>query len=152
MSTVGEDLVDPLVPDSLTKGGNFFENLGNDVMNYGVQALTLGTLGYQDGKVSNGVTTNYWREVGRASRKGIKDVTGATAAEEANRLAREQFEQQRADAEAARLESIRQTGRDQMRQSNLAGAVRNTARSTANRGQAVGSYSLGDEEKDVLGV
>jgi hypothetical protein len=149
--SVGETF-SSLKPKSFSGEGNFFENFMTDVTNYGLQALTVGTVGYNGKTLDNGVATNAHREGRRAAMNGLKEVTGANAAEEANRQARAQFEQSKIDAEAARAESIAQVGRDQVQQSRTAGAARNATRSSANKGTAVSSYSLGADEKDYLGL
>lgn len=143
--------------DSLSGGGNFFENLGNDLLNFGVQAGTGGWLSYEDGKIGNGVTTNAFKSTGQATVSGLKTVTGAKAAEAANEVARKQFEESKAASEKDRVETIAQNARDQVRQSQMAGAARATAASriTAKGSSATsggGSLSLGDDEKDFLGI
>jgi hypothetical protein len=131
--------------ETLNTDGNFFENVLNDVINLGVQYSTYGLVGVKDGKVTTGVTSG-------TALRGMKEITGAKAAEDANKLARDQFENSKAEALAQREESVRQTGREQLQQSRTAGAARATAQSTTNRGQAFGSFSLGGDEKDFLGL
>jgi hypothetical protein len=111
------DLLDSLDPQSFKGSGNFFENLFSDVVNYGAQAGTFGMVGFKDGQVRTGVTST-------ALIQGTKEITGAKAAEDANKLAKEQFEKQKADAEQARAEAINQNARDQVQQSRMAGAAR----------------------------
>jgi hypothetical protein len=139
--------------DSFSGEGNFFENLTHDVLNVGIQGMTGGILGYENGKLSNGVTTNGLKKSGKETVSGLKEVTGAKAAEDANDMARKQFEQTKADAEQARLDSQAQIAASEMQKSKIAGAARNaTASRSANKGAAIGSYSLGSDEKDFLGL
>lgn len=128
--------------ESFSGEGNFFENLGADILNVGLGTATGGLVGYKDGKIQAGATVD-----------GLKVVTGAKAAEDATALARKQYEEQKAAAEAGRLEAQGQQSRDQMIQSQRAGAARNiTSKSSANRGTAISGSSLGTEEKDFLGL
>lgn len=126
--------------ESLSGKGNFFENVFADGLNGALQTVTMGLVGFEDGKISNGASTNLLKKAGKGTASGLKEVTGAKAAEQANELAREQFETAQADALKAREQAIYQQGVDQVRQSNLAGRVRNT-----------GTQKLGDE-KDFLGL
>ena len=112
---------------------NFFEELGNFTLNTATQALTGGFASFENGQFGmNGLTT-----------QGLKQITGAAAAEEANKQARQQMEQTRADAAAARVEQQNQNQRNQLAQSNAAGASRARSRSTSN---------LGSTERDYLGL
>lgn len=127
---------------SLSGEGNFFENLFTDIANAGLQTFTGGLVGIKDGKIGAGVTT-----------KGLKDVTGATAAEQANAQAQAQFEQARKDAEAARIEQQNKIAQDQVTQSKLAGSARTNQQTRTNRGSgATGSFSVGQDERDFLGL
>lgn len=141
----GKGFFKTLTPESLSGGGNFFENLFADIVNVGTQVGTGGLAGYGDGKFGPGI-------VGTEVVSGIKEVTGAKAAEQANKLAREQFEQTKVDAEAARVQAQQNTATSQMQKSNIAGAARSARVSSKNSGQPVGSYSLGSDEKDFLGL
>lgn len=127
--------------------GNFFENLLSDVVNYGLQYSTSGLVGYGDGNLKTGVTTDV--VVG-----GTKEVTGAAAAEEANRMAREQYEQTRKETAQARTAAQNQTALNQIQQSEMAqGARAYKGRTTAsNAGQPVSGATLGGDERDYLGI
>lgn len=132
-------------------GGNFFENIFSDVANVALQSATAGTVGYRDGGFTQGVTGDAIREGGRVTRDGLKQVTGAAAAEEANAQARSQYEQARVDAEAARVEQQNRTARDQVNKSQMA----QSARSPQNRGggsNGYGSFSISQDEQDFLGL
>lgn len=119
-------------------GGDFFENIFNEGLNTFTNVFSAGTLGFKNGGFQQGVAT-------KAVYKGLKDVTGATAAEEANMLARQQFEKTAAQAEQDRLNAIQQNQNDQIRQSQLAGAARTSSRTT-------GRSSLLGGERDYLGL
>jgi hypothetical protein len=123
-------------------GGNFFEN----VLNSYTQIMTAGVVQYND----KGFKADLNDSVGMNT---YKEMSGAKAAEEANEQAREQFEEQKANAATERQNALLQNANDQRKQSLMAGAARNTtSKSTANKGQAVGSFSLGGDEKDFLGI
>lgn len=138
--------------ESLSGEGNFFENAFADIVNLGVQGATLGYLGYEDGKISNGASTNVAKKAGKEVVSGLKEVTGAKAAEEANTFAREQFDASKAQAEKDRKDALAQTARDQVNQSQMAGAARATAASRTTSKGSGGSLSLGQDEKDFLGL
>lgn len=143
MSSGGGNFFDDAVHvNSLSGKGNFFQNLGNDVLNYAVQYGTYGTVGFQDGKLGEG-----------AAIKGVKVLTGAKAAEDANKIATQQFEEQKTAAETDRQNSYRQAGLQQIQQSQMAQAARNTgtANNSTNNSANNGS-KLGGDEKDFLGV
>lgn len=139
--------------ESFSGKGNFFENLGSDFLNAGLQGVTGGVIGFENGGISNGVTTNLAKKSGKELVSGTKEVTGAKAAEEANKVARQQFEQAAEDAKNARIEAQAATAKDQVRQSQMAGAARASATTrSANKGTAIGGSVLGADEKDFLGL
>lgn len=139
----GGNFFDDLTPETL-KGGNFFNNLIEDVVNVGVNTATFGTVGYKDGSLGTkyGVVSG---TAGRAVVDGTKVITGAKAAEDANEMARQQFEEQKLAAEQERQNMIVTKGREQMRASQLAGAARRA-------GTNVTGNLLGTNEKDFLGL
>jgi hypothetical protein len=126
--------VEDITPESM-KGGNFFENLAYDLANITTQYITLGTVGVGKEGVKEGVAVS-----------GVKEITGANAAEEANRMAREQYEEAKAAALKQRQDQMFESGMDQINKSKLAGAARNAAKTNKNFGS-----SLGDEQ-DFLGL
>jgi hypothetical protein len=134
--------------DSLSGKGNFFENIVHDTINAGLQGATGGLLGFEDGKISNGASTNGLKKVGMGFVSGLKEVTGAKAAEQANKVATQQFEEQKAAGIEDRQNAYRQAGLQQIQQSQLAGAARNTSRAASNRSNTY----LGGDEKDFLGL
>lgn len=140
--------------ESLTGKGNFFENAFADIINVGVQGLTGGIAGFENGKISNGVATNAAKKSGAGAVSGIKEVTGAKAAENANELARQQFEQAQSDALAARAEAQDQVAKSELQKSQIAGAARNAQAPTRSnfRGVPSGGTLLGQDEKDFLGI
>lgn len=126
--------------------GNFFENVFQDAINYQLQLATGGTIGYGNGGLKTGATTD--TVVG-----GVKELTGAAAAEKANALARQQFEDQKNAALTARQENIANVARDQLRQSDLAGAARSASRTySPNSGSTASGSNLGAAERDYLGL
>lgn len=124
---------------------NFFNPdkiLGNVIDSY-TQFLTGGLVGTKNGGIKAGVT-------GNVAIDGVKEVTGAKAAEEANMMARKQFEQQKVDAAAARVEQQQQNARDQIVQSRLAGPKRSVVPGARVTPQT--SNILGGDEQDFLGL
>lgn len=130
-------------------GGNFFENTAGDFLsgnviqdsiNWGLQSATGGLIGFKDGKVGPGFT-------GKAVVGGIKEITGAKAAEDANELARKQIEQTQADAMKARADARYQAGLQDVQRSNLAGRARGAIGANMDA-----SLKLGSDEKDFLGL
>lgn len=141
--------------ESFSGEGNFFENLANDGINFGLQRATGGLVGWENGKISNGVTTNILKKTGKEVVSGTKTVTGAKAAEAANDMAVKQFNEAKAQAELDRKNTVAQNARDQVNQSQLAAGARAsaTSRSTSKGTSASGgSLSLGEDEKDFLGL
>jgi hypothetical protein len=141
-------------------GGNFFESLGvtsggnffEDLLSVGLNIGTGGVVGYSaDGGLGAGAIPNYLKNVGNETMRGVKNVTGAKAAEDANKMARQQMEEQRAMAEQERANQQQRTAKDQMRQSQLAGAARG-GQSGANRSSGMGAINIGDDERDFLGL
>lgn len=128
------------------KKGNFFENMLDGGLNATLQIASGGLVGMQDGKIGGGIT-------GSEVIKGYKEVSGVKAAEDANTMAREQYEEQKRAAELQRKNEQIALGREQMRQSNMAGAARTSSKSNNTRSAARTSNSLGaGAEKDFLGL
>ena len=129
---------------------NTGNSLGEDLLNVVTQVGTGGLVGYEDGKLTSGVTTNVVTD-------GLKEITGAKAAEEANQIARQQID----DAKAARQKEIDEakarTAREQMQASRSAASNRKAGggRSTGERGNGASSQALsklGSDEQDFLGL
>lgn len=102
-----------------------------------------------DGSVKGGVTTNLVEDV-------VKDVTGASAAEEANELAREQFEEGKQKAIDQRAEARSKNARDQLAASRGAASNRRSGKSGDNKGRKGAGdssvSSLGSDTQDFLGL
>lgn len=113
-----------------------------DVLNTGLNIVTNvgtgGLVGYDENgfSMSSGV-------LGAPVEKGLKDVTGATAAEEANKIAREQVEAEREQVMNDRKMQQQTNYRNQLAASRSASAAR--------RRQAQASGGLGNEV-DFLGL
>ena len=84
-------------------------------LNVATNVVSAGLIGYENGGLKAGVT-------GQVAVDTTKDITGATAAEEANDMARQQFEQQTADALKVRQDNILANQRNQTALSNAAGS------------------------------
>jgi len=123
-----------------TGGGNSaFESF----IDVALQTGTGGLLGFKDEK--GGIGTGV---IGDPLKKGLKDITGATAAEEANDAAREQLNEERAAALQEREDAKAQTAAEQLAASRRASSVRGgTAATTGSR-----FSDLGGDERDFLGL
>ena len=113
---------------------NPLEDLGNFLL----QTSTGGLIGY-DGKLKAGVT-------GKAAIEGTKEITGAKAAEDANAMAKEQFNESKIKAEEDRKNAITAKANTQIAASNAAGSARSTTNTTKK-----GVAPIGDT-KDFLGL
>lgn len=118
--------------------GTGFSGL-DDTLNILTNISTGGLAGFGEGGFKAGVT-------GKPLVEGTKDVTGASAAEEANEQARDQFEQSKVQAEEDRLKSQQQDTQTQIAASRGAGRVRSSVSDSASTGPAVGGG------KDFLGL
>lgn len=112
-----------------------------DVLNVATQWSTLGLVGYDKKGFKAGVT-------GEPIVEGTKEITGAAAAEEANAMAREQFEQQTAAANQDRENAKIANQRANLTASQTASAARNI--STKNNKKS-SSTPIGDVT-DFLGI
>lgn len=125
-------------------GNNIFE----DALNVSSNVVTFGTVGFGNGGFTpeEGKSKNLFF---KPIEKQVKNVTGATAAEEANKEARERFNQEKADALAQRGADQQQFNKEQVAASRLAGNTKNkTSRSSTGGSNA----SLGSDERDFLGL
>ncbi|MCK4518202.1 hypothetical protein KAT92_05460 [Candidatus Babeliales bacterium] len=122
------------------KGNSVFE----DILNVALQGATFGTLGVSEEGVGLGV-------VGEAGASALKDITGVTAAEDANKIAREQFETEQAAIETERETAQADSAQAQLKASRLAGTARKTSTRTSTGRSAQGSQLIGDE-RDFLGL
>lgn len=112
----------------------------DDLLNVATQISSFGLVGFGDKGVKKGVVS----DVGI---KGVKDITGATAAEEANQMARDQFEQQTAATKQDRLNAQTANKNANIAASNGVGAMR----STGTKNNKSSSANIGDV-KDFLGI
>lgn len=130
--------------DAFNGEGNFFEGLTNDVLSGFTQYATGGFVNFKDGKF----TTE-----DASATNAVKEVTGAKAAEDANKMAQKQIDEAKAKAETDRKNAITAQAQSEMRSSQMAAAARKT---TSNKSGDVtsgtGSLTLGDDEKDFLGL
>ncbi|MCK5139784.1 MAG: hypothetical protein KAQ85_08085 [Thermodesulfovibrionia bacterium] len=124
------------------KGNSVFQDIINAVTN----VATGGLVGFKadDGGLGAGV-------VGKVGVGAIKDVTGATAAEDANADARARFEQEKASAEADRAAGQKKNAQEQLQASRSAEGARGGGKGGATAGGSQFS-SLGGDERDFLGL
>lgn len=125
-----------------TGGGNNFLESALDVT---LQVGTGGGFGYRADK--GGIT---FGEVLGPTIEGLKEVTGAKAAEEANEDARKRFEEEKVAAEQQRADQIAQSAANELIKSRSAASTRGGV-SGSSRGQSRFS-SLGSDEQDFLGL
>lgn len=102
---------------------------------------TGGLVGFGEEGFKGGVT-------GKPIIEGTKEVTGANAAEEANEVAREQFEASKVAAEQDRLKSQKQSEVTQIAASRGAGRARSNVSGNASTGSTIG----GGNQTDFLGL
>lgn len=115
-------------------GTNIFE----DFINMGTQIATLGTLGFDQNGFKGGVTVD-----------ATKEITGAAAAEEANKLARQQYEEQKAALEEQRQNKINQDKNNQIAASNA--STSNKSSSSTSATGVVNTYN-NPGQTDFLGL
>lgn len=118
-------------------------SLLDDIINISTQVGTLGTVGYGEKGVKKGVVTD-------AAIKGTKEITGAKAAEEANAMARDQFEKSTKAAEQARLDSIKVNERIQTATSNAATSTKSNSTNKTSSGKTASSIT--GDVTDFLGL
>lgn len=116
----------------------------DDVVNGATQLTTFGLAGYGSGGLKTGVT-------GTPAVAGLKDITGATAAEEANAQARDQFNQNTAAAATDRSNAQLQDQRNQIASSQSAAAAVATSSANPNNNTSGGKRITGDVS-DFLGL
>jgi uncharacterized Ntn-hydrolase superfamily protein len=127
----------------MSKKGN---SVLQDILNIGLNVSTGGLVGFEadNGGVGAGVT-------GEVAIDGIKEVTGVNAAEEANKLQREQFETEQENIAKDREDALAQKAADALKSSNLAGGNRrNRGKNSSNT--SANTSSTGASGKDFLGL
>ncbi len=132
-------------------------SLLESILDITTQAVTGGSVGFQKGGFGTG-TLQKLEGVEEGSELGfetlpltptLKKVTGAEAAEEANRFAREQLEKEKAEALAARESAKAQSAAEQLSISRQASPIRGRgiSRTTGSR-----FSDLSGDERDFLGL
>lgn len=119
-------------------------NFMDDVLDVVTQIGTIGTLEFKDSKFKTSGTTRMF-----------KDLIGVTAAEENNKILRQQMEEEKARRSAEREELKAQSAREQLMLSRQAGG--NTSGGISlerGKASATGRYSntLGSDEENLLGI
>ena len=134
-----------------TGGGN---SLLESMADVALQTATAGFAGYKgDEGVGLGVKGKLAKKGVGAIGEGLKEVTGAAAAEEANKLARQQMEENKAQMLQERENLKAQNAARQIAASRQAASVRST--STGPRGATTRTSlksNLGGDERDFLGL
>jgi len=126
-------------------GGDPISKAVTNFIDISTQIATGGLAGFDDSNFGRGVT-------GDVIKEGVKEITGATAAEDANRQARERFDEEKARALAQRKESQAQTARQQLIASRLAAGVRRGSKEAGTGTTKSKSSTLGSDESDFLGL
>lgn len=109
-------------------------------INVATNVVSGGTVGFGEDGFGQGVVT-------KEAIKGVKEITGANAAEEANKLARTQYEDQVQAARADRANAIATDQRNQLNLSNSATGARTGANNKSNN-----KTSVTGDVTDFLGL
>lgn len=120
-------------------GVDFNEDPLGSLLNIGLQYGTYGTVGYGDGGFKKGIVTDL-------AVKGTKEITGAAAAEEANAMAKQQYEENKIKALEDRTNAQTAAKNTQIAASNAAGGARTNKTIGAPKADKVGGT------KDFLGL
>lgn len=136
MSSSGSNPIDP-------------ERVVNDVIDVAVNYATWGAVGYKDGKLSEGISTQAVRAGARGIDEALGEITGRNIAREQLNLQKQQLADEKVRLEKQRKDALSQAQQqDQAASQAAAGArVRNPQLAKVTVGQDV----LGDQQ-DFLGV
>lgn len=132
-------------------GGSVEEAVENPLETFAdvsTQLLSGGIVGFEDGGFTPGV-------VGKPALAGLKEVTGAAAAEEANALTREAIEDERERRLREREELQARNARDALTRSRTAAGVRRGGGSGSGGffgGSTFSDSTIGSDERDFLGL
>lgn len=116
---------------------------GASAENVGVNILTGGMFGYEDGQLQMGAVT-------RANVEGIGELTGANQARRANNLAEQALADQRAEADRLRKEQIEKMRLSDVAASRKAGQAQSNAFLSAS--SSAGSQAYNNLTRDFLGL
>lgn len=118
-----------------------------EVGDFAANIYTAGLFGInEDGQLDAGLTSRGIEDGLKDTGKFLKDVTGATAAEEANNIAKQQIDAQKATLEEQKRQRIR-TQQDRERQLSMA------ARGTSTGGATGGGVSAEEQlAGEFLGI
>lgn len=122
----------------------------DSTINYATTIFTGGSVGFDDDGfgTSSGVISDGGDSL---VKKPIKDLTGATAAEEANEDARKRFEEEKAVAADQKKQNQAQSAANQLAASRSASSARGGVSNPSSSGQSRFS-NLGSDESDFLGL
>lgn len=126
----------------------FDDDFLETVLDVATNVGTFGTIGYDDGKFGKGLNSEFIVDT-------LKDITGASAVEEANAQAEKRVNDEKQRDLERRKEAKNQSGRNQIRLSRLAGRGRGGGRTAASTSGGIGGSrfsQLGDDEQDFLGL
>ena len=131
---------------------NVLESVANVVTN----VATLGAVGVSaDGKVNldSGVVSHGIGSAVASVGQGLKEITGAQAAEDALNLQKEQFASEKTAALKDREDAKQQAAIDDMTKSKLAGSLKNSKSSSSQQSRYSSKFSTtGSDERDFLGL
>ncbi len=127
-------------------------NVLEDIVSGVSQVATGGLVDLGPGGAKKGGLLTFAEDV-------VKDISGANAAEDANKIARDQFEESQRQAKQAQEDARNRTARDQLQASRLAGSNRKSgaSKSGSNKSKGGGGFNtnttkLGSDEQDFLGL
>ncbi len=123
------------------KGNSVFQ----DIINIGANAFTGGAVGFEadNGGFGKGVVLD-------ATVDAIKEITGATAQEEATQQQRDQFDTEQANIKRDREDALAQKSANQLAKSNRAGGARRGRSKSSSNTSA--NTTVGAGGKDFLGL
>lgn len=101
----------------------------DETLNVGANVISGGLIGFNKEGFKPGVT-------GKVVVEGTKEITGANAAEEANQIARDQYEDEVKRRDKQRADQVATDERRQISLSKSAGSARKTSSLTSSSNQA----------------
>jgi len=136
MSSSGSNPIDP-------------ERIVNDVIDVAVNYATWGAVGYKDGKLSEGISTQAVRAGVRGADEGLGEITGRNLAREQLNFQKQQIADEKARLDKQRKDALTRTQQQDMAASQAAAGAR--VRNPQLAKLSVGQDVLGDQQ-DFLGV
>ena len=128
-------------------------NILESALDIAVGGVTLGLAGYDKDKgITGGVSTEVLKQTGKAVSEPLKEITGAKAAEEATKLARQRLDDQKLRAAEARENARLQSFQDKLKASRAAQAARGGRTDSQSSVSKNSQYSSLGGQGDFLGL